>query len=141
MQADQNRQTIKLPRTVVNQLLQHAQRDAGREVCGFISSQNGVPEKVYPIANIATPAEKQFEMAPRAQIDALRKIHEQDETLFAIYHSHPSSSAVPSQQDINEYSYPEALSLIISLNTDGVLEIRGYRMTPAGSDELAIELM
>lgn len=141
MQVSENIETIKLPRTLVNQLLQHAQRSDNTEICGFISSLDGAPKRIYPIPNIAMPAARQFEMAPKEQIDALRQIREQGEELFAIYHSHPASSAVPSQQDIDEYSYPEALSLIISLNTKGVLEMRGYKMERDSAIELSVELL
>lgn len=130
---------IKLPRTLINQLMTHAQSREGEEVCGFIASRHGVPVKTYPVANIATPADKRFEMEPRVQIDAIREMREQDEDIFAIYHSHPTSPAAPSQQDIDEFSYPEALSLIISLNTKGVLEIRAYRMLADGAIEVTIE--
>ncbi len=130
---------IKLPRTLINQLMTHSQSREGEEVCGFIASRNGVPVKTYPVTNIATPVTNRFEMEPRAQIDTIRKMREQGEEIFAIYHSHPTSPAAPSQQDINEFSYPEALSLIISLNTKGVLEIRAYRMLANGAIEVTIE--
>jgi len=129
---------ISLPRTLINQLLTHAQSGKGDEVCGFIASRNGKPIKTYPIANIATPADKRFEMEPRAQIGAIQIMREQDEEIFAIYHSHPTSAAAPSQSDIDEFSYPEALSLIISLNTRGVLEMRIYRMMSDHAVEVAI---
>ncbi len=130
---------IKLPRTLINQLMTHAQSDDKKEVCGFIASRHGLPVKIYPIANIATPAEKLFEMEPRALIDAIKKMRQLDEEIFAIYHSHPSSPAAPSKRDIDEFSYPEALSLIISLNTKGVLEMRAYRMATDHASEVTIE--
>ncbi len=131
---------IKLPRTLINQLMTHAQSREGEEVCGFIASRNGVPLKTYPVANIATPVAKRFEMEPQAQIDAIKNMREQDEEIFAIYHSHPSSPAAPSQRDIDEFSYPEALSLIISLNTKGVLEMRAFRMAIDHVVEVALEV-
>jgi len=130
---------ISLPRTIINQLLTHAQSGNGDEVCGFIASQNGEPVKTYPVPNIATPADKQFEMEPSAQIDAIKIMREQGEEIFAIYHSHPTSEATPSQTDIAEFNYPEALCMIISLDIQGVLEIRAYRIEKEQVFEVTIE--
>jgi len=43
------------------------------------------------------------------KIDAMRKIREAGEEMFGIYHSHPSSEAVPSVTDIKEAAYPDAV--------------------------------
>ncbi|MCK4585716.1 MAG: Mov34/MPN/PAD-1 family protein, partial [Gammaproteobacteria bacterium] len=43
-------------------------------------------------------------------------------------HSHPESSASPSAEDLQQASYPEALHIIISLNTTGTLQIKGFRL-------------
>jgi len=79
-------------------------------------------------------------MDPAGQIDALRQIRECNEELFAIYHSHPSSPAVPSVIDVEEAGYPEALYLIISLNTKGVLEMRGYSIKGKNFTEIELTL-
>ncbi len=55
-------------------------------------------------------------------------MRENGEALFAIYHSHPTSPAEPSAIDLELAAYPDALYLIISLNTKGVLEMRGFRL-------------
>ena len=55
-------------------------------------------------------------------------MREQQEELFAIYHSHPTAPAEPSATDLEMANYPDALYLIISLNTKGVLEMRGFRL-------------
>jgi len=71
---------------------------------------------------------------------ALRLMRERGEELFAIYHSHPSSPATPSIIDLEEAGYPEALYLIISLNTKGVLEVRGFRLNGHDAKEVPLEL-
>lgn len=131
---------ISLPRTLINQLLTHAQSGNGDEVCGFISSKAHQPIQTYPIPNIATAANKRFEMEPSAQIDAIKIMREQDEEIFAIYHSHPTSSPTPSQVDIDEFNYPDALCIIISLDTQGVLEIRAYRIIKNHVHEVTTEV-
>lgn len=118
---------ITLPRPLVNQILRHAQRSAEREVCGLIGGREGTPTKLYPVSNIAADPRRRYEMDPHQQIAAQRAMREHGEELWAIYHSHPESPAVPSAEDLKHLSYPDALYLIISLNTKGVLEMRGFR--------------
>ena len=132
--------TVKVPRNLVNQLLNHAQQSADTEVCGFISSKAGNPVRVYPVTNIAATPACRFIMEPADQINALRQMRERSEELFAIYHSHPTSPAEPSAIDVAEAGYPDALFLIISLNTKGVLEMRGFRIADKTVKEIALTI-
>ena len=84
--------------------------------------------------------EYRFAMDPADQINALRRMRENGEDLFAIYHSHPASPAVPSLIDVAEAGYPEALYLIISLNTKGVLEMRGYSIKGKKMTEVELKI-
>ncbi|MFO7593376.1 MAG: M67 family metallopeptidase [Pseudomonadota bacterium] len=119
---------VTLPRELINRLLGHAQHSPEAEVCGLIAREANDSFKVYPVDNVAQERDHLFAMDPKGQIDAMRQMRENGEELFAIYHSHPHSPAEPSLRDLQEAAYPEALYLIISLNTKGVLEMRGFRL-------------
>jgi len=121
-------------------MLGHAQRSSDQEVCGLIAARDGVPLRCYPVANASTAPTRRFTMDPAAQIDAMRHMRERGETLFAIYHSHPSASALPSSLDLEEAEYPEALYLIISLGTEGVLEMRGFRFKDGTAQPVELEM-
>lgn len=121
-------ETIPIPRPLANQILHHAQASPDLEICGLIGGRDGMPTSCYPLANIASPANRRFAAAPREQIEAMRTMRERGETLFAIFHSHPSTPPLPSASDLEQAGYPEALHLIVSLNTKGVLEMRGFRL-------------
>lgn len=115
-----------LPRTLANQLLHLAQISPDQEVCGLLAAKNGVARSCYPIANVANAPQRRFQLDPQGQIDAMRRMREKGETLFAVFHSHPTAPAQPSAEDAAQAAYPEALYLITSLNTQGVLELRGF---------------
>jgi len=121
-------QTYKLPRNIVNGILTLAQSKTEQEVCGLISQDASQKMRLIPIANIATEPKKFFEMDPASTINAIKSIRESDSELFAIFHSHPHSPAYPSKTDIEQAGYPEALYLIVSLNTKGVLELKGFKI-------------
>ncbi|MCK9530136.1 MAG: M67 family metallopeptidase [Gammaproteobacteria bacterium] len=132
---------VALPRGVVNRLLAQAQQSPEAEVCGLIGARDGVPVHVYPVANAAADPARVFVMAPDAQIDAMRRMRECGETLFAIYHSHPHAPAAPSARDLAEAAYPDALYLIISLDTRGVLDMRGFRLHGSQVETVALSLV
>lgn len=130
----------RIPRRIATQILDHARAEPGREICGVIAARDGLPVAATPIANIASDPTHRYAMDPEALIRALFRMEQTGETLYAIYHSHPASPAAPSAIDIAEAGWPEALYLIISLNTKGVLEMRGYRIRGGASVEVPLEI-
>lgn len=133
-------QHIQIPRKIANQLLHLAQISPDLEVCGLIGSKKGLPCSCYPIKNTAGQPQQRFQLDPSQQISAMKTMRDQGEELFAIYHSHPASPAIPSVTDLNLASYPDALYLIISLNTKGILEMRGFKINHKSAQEIALSL-
>ncbi|MDO8844565.1 MAG: M67 family metallopeptidase [Methylicorpusculum sp.] len=131
---------IAIPRKITNQLLHLAQLSPDAEICGLISSYQGMAHQCYPIANAAEHPADKFLMEPGQQINAMQNIREKGEELFAIYHSHPKAPAQPSATDLAMAAYPDTLNLIISLNTKGVLEMRGYRIIEQQAREVPLIL-
>ena len=136
-----NSKEIQLPRKIANQLLHLAQISPNQEICGLIGSLNGIASTCYPIKNTAEQPENRFQLDAKQQITALSSIRDNNEALFAIYHSHPSSPAIPSATDIELASYPDTAYLIISLNTKGILEIRGFKINQQSVEDLTLSLL
>ena len=132
---------INFPRPLVNRILTLAQSSPDREICGLISARDNQPVRCIPVTNVADQPDHLFTMDPAQQIDAMRQMREHDETLFAIYHSHPCESAEPSATDLEQAGYPEALQLIVSLNTEGVLELRGYKFVNGEAEPVHLEVL
>jgi proteasome lid subunit RPN8/RPN11 len=124
---------IDIPRSLVNRILHYAQQDPNREVCGLVGAREGIPVSCYPVANVAEQPDCRFLLDAAAQIEAMRRMRECGEDLFAVFHSHPTSPAEPSVIDLEQASYREALYLIVSLGTKGVLELRGFRIGDGSS--------
>jgi proteasome lid subunit RPN8/RPN11 len=118
---------LVLPRKLVNQILTHAQQHEQTESCGLVSATAGSPAHYYAVKNIAPDPSSRFEMEPKQQIAAMKHMREHDEALLAIVHSHPQSPPVPSATDMQDYGYPDAFYIIVSLNTRGVLEMRAFK--------------
>lgn len=131
---------VQLSRKITNQLLHSAQISPEQEVCGLIGSKNNVAHCCYPITNTAKTPATRFQLDEKQQISAMASMREKGENLYAIYHSHPTAAAEPSATDIKMASYPDAVHLIISLNTKGVLEIRAFSIIDQAVEELSISM-
>ena len=131
---------IQLSLKLTQQILFHAQSFPTNEVCGLIGAKNGVPCSCYPIENTAEQPKTQFLLEPKQQIAAQVAMREKGEALFAIYHSHPTAPALPSTMDIALANQPDVLHLIISLDTKGVLEMRGFQIVEGQSQEMILTL-
>jgi [CysO sulfur-carrier protein]-S-L-cysteine hydrolase len=135
-----NQPEIQLSRKLANQLLHLAQQSPDAEICGLVASENGVPSCCYPVANVSEQPTQRFLLDATGQIAALKTMRECGEQLFAIYHSHPTAPAIPSSTDLELASYPDALYLIISLNTKGILEMRSFYIQQQAAQEVALVL-
>jgi len=134
-------QTLELPRPLVNKILAHAQSNASVEVCGLIGNNTTGEKNYYAIDNISKNPSCQFLMDAPQQINAMKKMRDKKQQLFAIVHSHPSADAKPSQLDIAESNYKNVFYIIISLNTTGVLEMRAYIQTNDAMQEVELILV
>ncbi len=132
--------SIHITREIVNQIISHAMRHAQVEVCGLVAAKGNYPVSVYPIRNCAKDTMVQYEMDPKQLIAAMKRMREQDETLYAIYHSHPGSEPVPSEKDIECAEYPDAYHLIVSLKTQGVLDMHAFHINHGNVTEINIEI-
>ena len=132
---------VRLPRSIVNQLLQLAQKSPEEEICGLISRYRRGFKKCYPVVNAADDKKRCFALDHKGQIEAMRSMREHGEELAAIYHSHPDSPPLPSLADIEQHEYPGVLYLIISLGTKGLPEMRGFHIHGREIGEVAIALL
>ncbi len=100
-------------------MFNHALETPDEEVCGLLATHMAIEEQLpvslYRIPNIAVDPATSFFMQPQSQISALKTMREHGEHLCGIYHSHPRSEALPSNQDLQEAAYPGTAYFIISL--------------------------
>lgn len=121
-------------RGVLNAIAAHAYREAPRECCGMlIGSATAVTEAVAA-RNIAEKPTR-FVIDPQGHIDAIRRARQLGLEVLGFYHSHPHSSAAPSETDRAEASYPNHLYVIVGLE-HAPPEIRFFRLTDGNFLEL-----
>ena len=125
--------TLQLPRALVNHLLHLAQIAPEGRLAGLVGAKDGQARSFH-----ATDVNNTNGSAREA---ALKALQTQGETLLAILSSHPDSPAEPSDQEIADPEFPDTPRFIISLNTKGVLELRGFQRKPAGWQEIELVLL
>lgn len=118
-------------------MLEHVRRCAPDEACGLLRGKWDEVCQVYPISNIARSPDR-FRMDPVQQVEALMHIEERGQ-LVAIYHSHPSGPTTPSELDIKEAAYPEAVYLVWAKQEEE-WQCRAFLMLPKGPREIPIHL-
>lgn len=113
------------------------------EVCGFIGARDGTLVLVIPVPNIAETHSGAcgFLMESRAQFRAMRDMDDADLELGAIYHSHPNTSAVPSEADIRLAAYPDAAYLIVSCFDPDEPSVRAWQIANERVTELTVRLV
>lgn len=103
--------TINLRQNHYQQMLQHVQACIPEEACGLVGGVQNYSQRIYPITNqLHSP--HRFYMEPVELLEALENIDRHGWELMAIFHSHPTGMNYPSQTDLAEYLYPEALMFI-----------------------------
>jgi proteasome lid subunit RPN8/RPN11 len=129
---------MKIAPELLEQIVDHARRDAPNECCGVVSVRDGAAAQVIEVKNEAASPLK-FEMGIEL-FYALERIDEAGEELGAIYHSHTRTEPYPSQTDINwAPQYPGAEWLIVGLNGSDV-KVRSYVIEDGRVDEVDVEV-
>ena len=130
---------MRIARDLLDQMIDHARRDAPDECCGVVGVRDGRATRVLPVKNEAASPLK-FEMGIEL-FYALESIDEAGEELGAIYHSHTRTFPYPSQTDINwSGQYPGVEWVIVGLEGGEAL-VRSYVIDAGGTvEEVPVEV-
>lgn len=109
---------------LLQRMLEHCMEEKPYEACGILTGRDGKVLHAYATEN-AKRSPVFYEVDQRHQERVLREMAGRGEELVAIYHSHPTSAAQPSMNDIKlAVYYPEAVRVIISLA--GPTDVRAF---------------
>ncbi len=130
---------MRIRRSLLNELIEHARAEAPDECCGMIAALDGRAVAVHRATNTAH-SPLRYEMDGREQYALQSAIEDAGQELGAIYHSHTRSAPLPSQTDINLAFYPESLYVIVGLKGDEP-EVRAWRIVDGevSEAELVVE--
>jgi proteasome lid subunit RPN8/RPN11 len=130
---------IKIPRSIVDEIIEQARAEQPRECCGLLGGGDSRARNRYPLENRSPEPERRYFAAPEDLFGAMRRMRAACEELVVIYHSHPRGPAWPSQTDIELAFYPEAVYLIIVLEPQA--EMRAFQINEGCVNEIAIDVV
>jgi len=134
-----NRETIRIPRAVMADMIAQAREGKSEEICGVLSGRGNLVTRSYRAKNVADQPIVTYNISPQDQYRIFRDIDEHEEELLAIYHSHPASPAYPSATDLRLAFYPEAAYIILSLAWPDQPVVRAFRLKDGTIREISIE--
>jgi proteasome lid subunit RPN8/RPN11 len=125
---------MQIERKHLSEIVSHAREEAPREACGILAGRDGRVLRLYRARN-ADPSPTSYSLEPEQQYRIFKDIEDRGLELVAIYHSHASSPATPSDKDIKQAYYPEASYLVVSLTDPLEPQVRAFRITEDGAVE------
>lgn len=128
---------VLVPREVIDVILEHARGCLPDECCGLLLGQDLDVTRAWPARNeLASPT--RYRVDPRDYVAALRFGRGRGLDVVGAYHSHPTSTALPSRTDTAESAGAEFLYIIVGLISSTSPEIRAFRFIDGNFLELPI---
>jgi proteasome lid subunit RPN8/RPN11 len=130
------------------EIVTHARRELPNEACGLIvgdraSDDGGVALRWVPTANaLASPY--RYEIDPEDLLRVTVETDDDGEVIWGIVHSHVASPARPSPTDMRQSHYPDALYILVSLDSSeadpatGSESVRAWRIVEGAVHEVAL---
>ena len=126
---------MRIPATVIADIIAHAREDAPRECCGLLIGKPGAIARCVRAKNLDATATR-YLIDPEDHFAAIRAARAEGLEVIGAYHSHPSSAPVPSPTDMAEAnSGSDFVYVIVSLLND---DVRAYRIDAGVGKPLAL---
>ncbi len=130
---------MKIARSLLDEIVEHAVRDAPDECCGVVASSDGAATAVHATENLAASPFR-FEIDGLTLMRLIDDIEQAGEELSSIYHSHTRSAPYPSQTDMNFAAlWPGVEWLIVGISKNAEPEVRTYRIEGGAIVEAELE--
>lgn len=138
-----------IPKDILAEMTAHAREAFPKEACGVLSGdkQPGIARagKLYRMKN-SDDSQTTYAMDSGEQFRVMNEIKAGGSELVAIYHSHPSSPALPSPTDIGraffpgtkEPNFPGVAYIIVGLS-ELVPEVNAFSIDSSGVRRLEIK--
>jgi proteasome lid subunit RPN8/RPN11 len=106
---------LRVPKSIYDDMLRHAEAELPNECVGMLAGHSdGLVFERYPLVNaLASP--RRYESDAWSMFEAEKRRRAAGLEFLAVYHSHPTSPAVPSKIDLENNYCEDVMCVIISL--------------------------
>lgn len=138
-----NHMQLTIPQRIYNQLIQEAKHHFPQECCGYLLGsthrQNNLLQSYISIPNAHKTPQTHFAFDPLDQLQVIQTLKQNSLQIIGIFHSHPNSPPIPSQEDLCFSFFANQSFLIISLK-DGIT-FASYRINAHKAKKEKIEIL
>jgi proteasome lid subunit RPN8/RPN11 len=113
-------------RAAVRAMVAHARERVPAECCGVLVGRGSHVVEAARARNLAASPTR-YLLDPADHMNIRRSARQRGFEVLGFYHSHPHGPATPSETDLAEAAYPEAVLMIVGL-TEHEAELRAYRL-------------
>lgn len=117
---------FKIKKDVYEDMIAYCQTALPKEGCGLLSGITVSGDTLWKFRNESHNSNR-FYMSAEALKSTVETIVKKGEILSGIFHSHPSSPAIPSSHDIENNPYTDLAYLIVSFYK-GKVEVGCFKM-------------
>ncbi len=133
---------LTIKKTDIKLIVEHARKGLPNEACGLIAGtmdgDSKTIQKVYLLSN-PDQSPEHFSIDPKEHFSAIKDMRANSWLPLGNFHSHPSTPARPSKEDIRLAYDPSASYLILSLAEDiPVLKAFGITGDEVAQQEIVI---
>ena len=122
---------------IFEQMIAQAKAVAPIEACGILAGKDGRAEKFYEMTNV-DKSSTHFTMEPSEQFSVVKDVRASGLELLAIYHSHPTTPARASEEDIRLALTPGVTYVILSLEDADEPVIKGFTIEDGTVTEVPV---
>jgi proteasome lid subunit RPN8/RPN11 len=112
---------------VLEAIANHARREAPHECCGLLIGRDDRIERAEPVRNRAGDPQRRYEIDPSDFLAVVKRLRGTPSSVIGAYHSHPRTSAEPSESDRAEAFGPFLYLIAGPVTADVPPAIRAYR--------------
>lgn len=126
---------ILIPKEIFDEMLAHCKENYPKEACGILAGNGNEVKKIYKMINIEN-SPVSYMLDSKEQFRVMKEIRQENLSMLAIYHSHPTSMPYPSAKDV-ELAFYDVAYIIISLISEEPIA-KGYSIKSGCIKEINI---
>lgn len=117
-------------------MLAHCKESFPNEACGILAGRGNEVSNIYRTTNFEN-SPVSYSMDSKEQFEIMKEMRGSNLSMLAIFHSHPSSAAYPSQKDVGLAFYDDAVYVIVSfVETEPV--VKGFSICDGKIKEIEL---
>jgi proteasome lid subunit RPN8/RPN11 len=125
-----------IPQHIFDEMIAHCRKGYPYEACGILAGEGNMVSKIYTMTNIEK-SPVNYLLDSKEQFNVMKDMRENNISMVAIFHSHPSSAAYPSRTDVNLAFYEDAIYVIVSLS-ESTPVVKGFTIKEGKIEEVGV---